>query len=483
MPFLSTPFLLVLIIFFGERRRNAREFCSLIASCIQFLSVYLLLPKVLQGVTTEVRLIRLYPAMDIVLMVDPFSTLFAMLSSFLWIVITCYSIFYMRCLHEKNQTRYYFFFGLSVLAALGVAYSGNLFTLFMFYELLTFFTYPLVVHKETDEARRAGRKYLFYLFGGALLSALSMALLYISYERLDFANSASLSIGGRSTMLFLGLFFGFGVKAALLPIHEWLPSAMVAPTPVSALLHAVAVVKAGVFSILRVLLFLFDYRAMEAKPLHELLLWFIFLSIIVSNLLAITQSNLKRRLAFSTINNLCIVTFGALLFDPHGLKGAILHMPFHSFLKIALFMCAGIIYSSSKREGVEEMDGIGKTLPFTMGCFFLASLGIAGIPPISGFWSKWYLCLAALRTGRYLFLFGLLLNALLDVFYLFPIAYRGFFCGGEGTMGQERRSLLGLVALCLCIAFSILFFFAPNAFFRFVSLSDLTVYGIFGEGR
>jgi formate hydrogenlyase subunit 3/multisubunit Na+/H+ antiporter MnhD subunit len=282
-------------------------------------------------------------------------------------------------------------------------------------------------------------------------------------------------------IIFAGFIIGFGTKAAIMPLHEWLPSAMVAPTPVSALLHAVAVVKAGVFCCLRVILYVYG-----PKTLNDLNLWIILaavvsFTIIAANLFALTQDNLKRRLAFSTINNLAVIILGASLITSESVRGALLHLPFHGFMKITLFMCAGSIYVATKKELISEMDGIGRQMPVTMAAFTVGAAGLVGIPPVCGFLSKWYLCLGALQSSEIVFLFVFLASALLDAAYFFPIVFNAFFKTGKRNPRAVREApFLVAAPLAVTALLSVIFFVFPDAVLRFYSMGDLVVKSLFG---
>jgi multicomponent Na+:H+ antiporter subunit D len=365
----------------------------------------------------------------------------------------------------------------------GVALSGNLITLYMFYEILSVSTYPLVAHKETPEAILAGRKYLAYLLGGAVFILFAMGATYYLTGTLDFVSGGLFQGQGTPAMLrviFACFMIGFGTKAALMPIHEWLPSAMIAPTPVSALLHAVAVVKAGVFCVLRVIIYVFGRETLRQLGLWETLAYCASFTVIAANAIALTQDNLKRRLAFSTINNLAMIILGASLLNAEALRGAVLLIPFHGFMKITLFMCAGAIYVRTGKESISELKGIGRQMPVTMGAFTLGAAGLVGLPPVCGLLSKWYLCLGAFNSGEMIFLFVFLASALLDAAYFFPIIYNAYFRGDTRESAQVAEAPLlmtaPLVASALC---SVVLCFAPGAVFRFFNLADLVVKTIF----
>jgi len=359
--------------------------------------------------------------------------LFALGASLLWVAASFYSIGYMRTLEEHAQTRYFACFALALSATMGVAFSANLFTLFLFYEALTLATYPLVAHKETAEAKAGGRKYVVYLLGAAKVMLIpAIILTYNLAGTLDFRSGGVFpdsALAERPTLLYIvfALFlFGFA-KNAVMPFHSWLPAAMVAPTPVSALLHAVAVVKTGVFSTLRVVLFVFGPAAMRELGADKLALVFASVTILVASLLALRQENLKARLAFSTISQLSYIVLGGALLAPAGVLGGIAHITNHAISKITLFFCAGSIYVSAHKTEVSETAGLAKRMPWTMAAFTIASLSLVGIPPFSGFVSKWYLALGSLERGNPWLLAVLLVSSLLTAAYLGPIVYKAYF--------------------------------------------------------
>ncbi|MEW6263674.1 MAG: monovalent cation/H+ antiporter subunit D family protein [Thermodesulfobacteriota bacterium] len=473
-----------LILVTRAKRADLREFCTILASVGLFGAVYAMIPLVLEGRTLKFTLVPITNGVALELRVDAFGLVFALLASFLWIVVSVYAIGYMRGLKEHAQTRFYFCFAMAIFGATGVALSGNLLTLYMFYEILTVATFPLVAHKETPEAAKAARKYLVYLLTGAAFVLFAMAATYYLTGSLDFF--AGGFVAGRGSPDFLRIIFaafiiGFGTKAALMPLHEWLPSAMVAPTPVSALLHAVAVVKAGVFCCLRVILYVFGPKTLTDLHLWTTLAVVVSFTVIAANLFALTQDNLKRRLAFSTINNLAVIILGASLITFESVRGALLHLPFHGFMKITLFMCAGAIYVATKKELISDLNGIGRRMPVTMTAFTIGAAGLVGIPPVSGFLSKWYLCLGALRAGEIVFLFVFLTSALLDAAYFFPIIFNAFFKPGPGNPGRVREAPFPLVApLAVTAFFSVVFFFFPDAVFYFYGLGDIVVKNLFG---
>jgi multicomponent Na+:H+ antiporter subunit D len=477
----------LLILVTGERYRNLRELWTILASVIKFSLVASMIPLLLEGKIIECTIISLSPGIALQFRVDAFGIFFATLASALWIATSIYSIGYMRGLNEHAQTRYFFCFAFALNGALGVAFAGNLLTLFIFYEILTIATFPLVAHRETPEAVRGGRKYLAYLLTGAALVFFSMVLTYHLTGTLDFVGGGFLQGHGQDNtlrLLFVTFMLGFGTKAALMPIHEWLPTAMVAPTPVSALLHAVAVVKAGVFCVLRVVLYVFGPQLLSDLNLWLVLAYFASFTIVVSGMLALAQDNLKRRLAFSTINNLAIIIMGAALLSPSAIIGGIFHIAGHGFMKITLFFVAGAIYVKTHKEQISELHGIGRAMPITMGSFAIGAMGIAGTPPAVGFISKWYLCLGSLESKEIVFMFVLLTSALLDIAYFFPIIYNAFFDRLQQGVASDvdEASMLMVVPLAICAIMSVILGIVPDAFFHFFEVATLAAKNILGFG-
>lgn len=417
----------------GERRANLREFWSVAAGILQAAFVISMIPAVLAGRQPGLVLVQVLPGMEFAFRVDGFGLLFALGASLLWIATSFYSIGYMRALGEHAQTRYFSCFALALSATMGVAFSANLFTLFLFYEALSLATYPLVGHKETPEARAGARKYIIYLLGAAkLLLVAALILTYNVAGTLEFRKGGILPVAelaARPTLLYVtfALFlFGFA-KNALMPLHSWLPAAMVAPTPVSALLHAVAVVKTGVFATLRVFLFVFGADGMRLLGADSLALGVASVTILLGSLLALGQDNLKARLAFSTVSQLSYIVLGAALLTPSGILGGVTHITNHAVSKITLFLCAGSIYVSTHKTEISQMSGLAKQMPWTMGAFAVASLSLVGIPPTSGFISKWYLAVGTVERGSAWLLGVLLTSSLISAAYLGPIVFRAYF--------------------------------------------------------
>ncbi|MGW8267969.1 MAG: proton-conducting transporter transmembrane domain-containing protein, partial [Longimicrobiales bacterium] len=409
---------------------NAREAATLTTSIVLFGLVLSLWPEIAAGGRPHIRLATPIPGIPLELEVEPLGYLFSLVASFLWIVTTLYSIGYMRGHHEKNQTRFYLFFAVAISAAMGVAFAGNLLTLFLFYEVLTLCTFPLVTHHQTDAAKKAGRVYLGILLTTSVgLQLLGIIWVYSLTGTLEFRAGGILDghISTGAVPVLLALFvFGVG-KAAVMPFHRWLPAAMVAPTPVSALLHAVAVVKAGVFTILKVSVLIFGPELISSTGAADLLLWAAAATIILGSLVAFTKDNLKARLAYSTISQLSYIVLGALLANRWGIIGGGLHIIMHAFGKITLFFGAGAIMVAAHKTEISQMKGLGRTMPFTFGAFFVGALSIIGLPPAGGVWSKWYLGLGTLEAGELGLLAVLMVSSLLSLVYLLEIPVRAFF--------------------------------------------------------
>lgn len=469
----------VLILISGEKNRNLRELWTIVAALINFSLVISMIPVILKGELISFTIINIFQNIPLQLKIDALGMIFASLSSTLWIVVSIYSIGYMRGLNEHAQTRYFFSFAVAISGAIGVAFSANLFTLYMFYEILSISTYPLVCHKESPDAIKAGRKYLTYMLVSAAFILFSIGVTFKLTGSLEFIAGGFLE-GTESQNVLRILFFtfiiGFGAKAGIMPIHEWLPSAMIAPTPVSALLHAVAVVKAGVFCCIRVMHYVFGANLLAELNLWMILAYIVSFTIVVANMIAIAQDNLKRRLAFSTINSLSVILLGSVLLTSDGIRGSLLFIGFHGFMKITLFLCAGAIYVKTHKERISDLDGIGRQMPITMAAFSIGALGLIGLPPVCGFISKWYLCLGAVSSGQNVFLFIFLISALLDAIYFFPIIYSAFFKkSGNEYLKFDEAPVLVLAPLSFTAVFSLIFCIFPNFLLNFLNLASMAV--------
>lgn len=461
------PLICAIAIVLFRKHKNAREACTITASVAEFLLITSMVPAVTSGNKLYYTLTPIIPGIPFELHLDAFGLFFGFLASLLWILTSVYSIGYMRSLKEHAQTRYFLFFAVAISSTIGVAFSGNLLTFFVFYEMLTLSVYPLVIHKETQEAKRAGIKYLAYTLSGGVVILLGIILTYTFTNTLEFIEGGFIEGHASNEMLqilFMIFVIGFGVKSAIMPLHAWLPAAMVAPTPVSALLHAVAVVKAGVFGIIRIIYFVYGNELVSELGVGIPLAYFVSLTIVLGSMLALLQNNLKKRLAYSTISQLSYIIVGASLLTPHGLFGSILHMAYHAFMKITLFFCAGAIYVVTKKEDISEMDGIGRIMPYTMAAFSLCAFGLIGIPPIGGFLSKWYLSAGAIEANELFFVLLFVVSSLLNAAYFLPIVVNAFFKPVDVNQGRKEAPALMLLPLILTAAFSIIFCVLPEAF-------------------
>ncbi len=404
---------------------DLREGATLLGAAALFGCAILLATQVSAGLEPELTLWQAAPGLAFYFKLEPLGALFALVASGLWIVNSLYSIGYMRGNRERNQTRFYMCFAIALLGAMGVAMAGNLFTLFVFYEVLTLSTYPLVAHKGDEKAQRGARIYLLTLLGTSIgLFLVGVVWTWAVAGSLDFVEGGLLAgqVGpGVASALLLLFAFGVG-KAALMPFHFWLPNAMVAPTPVSALLHAVAVVKAGVFTILKVAIYVFGEDLLNQTPATDWILAVACFTIVVSSLIALTKDNLKARLAYSTVSQLAYVTTGAMLADAAGFTGGALQIAAHATGKITLFMCAGAIYVATGVQNISEMRGLGRRMPWVFGAFLIGALSIIGIPPLAGDWPKYELMQgAADADGKGYVIAILIMSSLLNVAYLLPI--------------------------------------------------------------
>ncbi|OPY72442.1 MAG: Na(+)/H(+) antiporter subunit A [Syntrophorhabdus sp. PtaU1.Bin002] len=435
---ISIVLVTAILILLSRKRPNLREFWSLAGSILTFISVAVMVPTILNSQKIVYTLSTIAPGISLNFRVDALSLIFGIVSSFLWIFATCYNIGYMRSLNEHAQTRYYMCFAIAILGAQGVSYSGSLFSLYLFYEIITIFTYPLVAHHQDEEGYAGAKKYIVYLMGtskGLLLPA--TVLTYVFTGTLDFADNITTGIFTKGTdglwvtVTYCLFLFGFA-KAAIMPLHNWLPSAMVAPTPVSALLHAVAVVKAGVFCICRVMLSVFGVELLQGLNLGLYTAYFVSFTILVASIIALTKDDLKARLAYSTVSQLSYIVLGVALLDPSGMLGGILHIVNHGFSKITLFFCAGAVFVATQKRKISDMEGMGYAMPFTFGAFAIASLSMIGAPPVAGFVTKWYLLNGALEIHNLPILIVLMASTILNAGYFAPITYKAFFQGRKG---------------------------------------------------
>lgn len=428
---LSVSFIAMFVVLGFNKMPNQRDITSFVAAIIKFLIVISMAPIILSGNIIEYTMFTVMPGIEFKFRVDALGMVFATIASFLWILATVYSVGYMRSSKERAQTRFFACFTVSIFAAVGGAFSANLFTLLVFYEVLSLATYPLVYHKETPESWAGSKKYIIYLVGTSKTFLLAAVVLtFLIAGNLDFAPHGLLADVNASpillTVVYICFLIGFA-KAAIMPFHAWLPAAMVAPTPVSALLHAVAVVKMGVFCVLRVVFHVFGIDLLRDLNLGIATAYVVSFTIILSSIYALTQDNLKRRLAYSTVSQLSYIVLGAVLLTPSGMAGGIVHLANHAFSKITLFFCAGSIYCAAHKTEISQLSGIGRKLPWTMAAFFIASLSMIGIPPSAGFITKWYLAIGSIEANQLPILVVLLVSSVLNAAYFLPITYKAFF--------------------------------------------------------
>ncbi len=459
---LAIPAIGAVLIAAAGRWPNLRETITLLTAVSLLYVVASLVPTVLAGQQPASTLLPMLPGLSIRLVVEPLGMLFALIASGLWIVNSIYSIGYMRGNNEKNQTRFYVCFAIALASTMGIAFAGNLLTLFLFYEALTISTYPLVTHHGTAEAKRAGRIYLGILIGTSIgFLLLAIVWTWSLTGTLDFTQGGILAgrANGAITGALLGLYmFGIG-KAALMPVHRWLPAAMVAPTPVSALLHAVAVVKAGVFSVVKVIVYVFGIENLLAIGSGDWLAWIAAFTIIAASVIALRSDNLKRRLAYSTVSQLSYVTLAAALLAPASVIGAAFHIAAHAVSKITLFFAAGAIYTAAHKTEVSQLDGIGRRMPITMTAFTIGALSLIGIPPAVGFISKWYIISGAAENGQFWAVAVLIVSTLLNAGYFLPIVYAAFFKPAQNDDRHGEAPLPIVIALIVTASLTIALFF------------------------
>lgn len=488
----AIPMVTALFIMFSGKRPNIRESWAVIGAVLTFLSVVNLLPLVFQGVHPEHTFFTLYSGISVKFRLDGMGLLFAGTSSFLWILAAFYCVGYMRGLNEHAQTRFYVCYAISVGGAMGAAFAGNLFTLYLFYEIVSIATYPLVMHHQDEEGYEGGKKYIVYLFFSSKAFLLTgMVLLYMQCGTLDFdglgiVNGIFPEGASKPLVIVIYLMFLFGfAKSGIMPLHNWLPSAMVAPTPVSALLHAVVVVKVGVFSTSRVMLSVFGTQLLSDTGLGIFTAYFVSFTIITASVIALTKTNLKARLAYSTISQLSYILLGVAMLSPNSVTGGLIHITNHAFSKITLFFCAGAIFVASGKKDIREMGGLAKRMPLTMVAFTLASFSMIGVPPVSGFVTKWYLAIGAMDIHNWIILTILMVSSLLNAGYFVPIVIQGFFGkplpedeGVNDNLEKNTLIMFMVVPLMITALFSVAFGFYPDLFLRIIGAVDTNFFAI-----
>ena len=477
MATLLLPLIGTIGIIITQSNPNVREGVTLVTASLLTVLVVMIANQFLNGKEFALTVTEPFPGISIAFKIEALGMLFALVVSLLWIVTSIYSIGYMRCHKEKNQTRFYAAFAIAISCTMGVAFSSNLFTLFLFYELLTLSTYPLVTHAGTGEAKRGGRVYLGILLGTSIgFFLLGILATWFISGTLDFQQGGILS--GKLDPAWAGLLYAlflFGIgKAAIMPFHRWLPAAMVAPTPVSALLHAVAVVKVGVFSLLKVTIYIFGSDFILSNDITGSLIWVAAATILFASMIAMTKDNLKARLAYSTVSQLSYISLGAMLASKSGLIGASMHIAMHAFAKITLFFAAGAIFVTAHKKLVSELNGLGRAMPITFIAFFIGALSIIGLPPFGGMWSKWYLGLGAVETGQLLLLAVLMISSLLNIAYLLPIPVRAFFstpASGEHYTKINEAPKTILFAMIVTSITCVVLFFYPDPLHQLATLA------------
>ncbi len=423
-----------------EHRHRLRTNFNLAAALIKLALVVGMALGVLAGNTYEFRF-PLVEGISFVLRADALGLMFTVLSSVLWLFTTIYAIGYLE--KSPNRSRFFGFFSLCVASTVGLALAGNLITFFLFYELLTLSTYPLVAHRGTAKALHAGNVYLAYTLSGGMVLLLGIAVLHGLAGEVDFAAGSGLrvldpALDPMLTIVFVLLIAGLGVKAALLPLHGWLPIAMVAPAPVSALLHAVAVVKAGAFGIVRVVYDVYGTELAWRLEVLEPLGWLAAATILYGSIRALAQNDLKRRLAFSTVSQVSYIILGLTLLSPIGMAGGLVHLLHQGLMKITLFFCAGNYAETLGVHHIDHLDGIGRRMPATSTAFTIGAFGMIGVPPLAGFVTKWYLGIGALADGKGWVLAVLIVSAMLNAAYFLPVLHRIWFRSQSAPWPAEQ---------------------------------------------
>ena len=472
----------VLLILQPTSRRVRRQYVMgsvLVTAALAFAAIYL--AAVTPGGMPGCTLVRFSAEFSISLRIDGASMVYGAIVSALWPLVTLYALEYMS--HEGSENRFFAFWIACFGVVLGVAFAEDFLTLYLFYELLTLSTLPLVMHSMDEKARYAGRKYLIYSLSGAAFAFIGVVFLLSYGVNLDFAYGGVLNrtlVAGHEATLqtvFVISFFGFAVKAAVFPFYAWLPDASVAPTPVSALLHAVAVVKAGAFAVLRLIYFGFGAGFLRGTPAQAVVMTAAIVTIVYGSARSLRTPHLKRRLAFSTVSNLSYILFSLTVMLPAGLTGALTHMVYHAVVKITLFCCAGAIIHQSGREYVYELEGMGRRMPVVFATFTISAFALVGVPPLGGFAGKWMICSAAVQSGKPLAYFGigaLILSTLLTTLYMMTIVARAYFPVGElDTEALSRIHDPGramTVPLVILTAAGVLLALCSNRLIEFLAL-------------
>ncbi|MCX5497608.1 proton-conducting transporter membrane subunit [Kaistia dalseonensis] len=467
---LIIPAVTLLAILLLGRRPNLREAATLSGAILLFITVAQLLVDVLAGARPELHLASVAPGLTLALRIDPLGMLFGVVAATLWVANSVYSIGYMRGNDEPRQTMFYACFAIAIFSTMGLAFAGNLFTLFVFYEILSLSTYPLVTHKQNPAAMKAGRVYLITLIGASMILLLP-AIIWTGLVAgtLDFKAGGILDgkLGPVALSILLAMFVFGAAKAAVMPLHRWLPAAMVAPTPVSALLHAVAVVKAGVFTILKVVVSIFGIETLSKTGSADWLVYVAGFTIIAASVVALRADDLKRRLAYSTIGQLSYIVMAAALVSPLAVLGAALHIAAHAISKITLFFAAGSIYTAEHVTKVSQMNGIGRRMPWTMAAFAIGALSMIGLPPTAGFLGKWFMLGAASSAANWFAVGVIVVSTVLNAAYFLPILTAAYLKPANGPVKEAPLAMV--VALSATALGTVMLFFFPEVPFRLAS--------------
>ncbi|MBP02627.1 MAG: cation:proton antiporter [Rhodospirillaceae bacterium] len=460
------PALVGCICFLLPKRNFVRDGVTILGAISHIFVMSQLYSAVISGAVPKLHVLKIFPGANISFAVEPLGLLFGGLVSILWLISSVYAIGYMRASNEDRLHIFFGFFAIAISATVALAFSDNLIALFVFYEVLTFSTYPLVSHRRDSDARDGARKYITILLSTSVLFFLP-AIVW-TY---GLSGTVEFKVGGIipsdtsvSTLLILAFLFLYGVgKAAVMPVHRWLPSAMVAPAPVSALLHAVAVVKAGVFTILKIIIFVFGVDSFKSFGGSTYFVYISGITVIVASVIALGHDNLKSRLAYSTISQLSYVVLAASLATPLAIIGACMHIIAHAFLKITLFFAAGSIYLSAHKIKISDLDGIGKRMPFTMLAFAIGALGMIGIPPTAGFLGKWFILSSVMSSQDYFVIFVIFVSTLLNTSYFVPVIYNSFAKSEQKIPTDDHGESPFMVVLPLSITAlaSLLIFLFP----------------------
>jgi multicomponent Na+:H+ antiporter subunit D len=466
-----SPLVGALLIFIFNRQKRLIEFIFVgSALVLLFITVFIvnLGPEVFHK---NVVLLNIIGSIPLAFNIEPLGVLYACVASGLWLVTTIYAIGYMNANQEKHLARFYICFCIAMSAVMGIAYASNLLTLFIFYEMLTLSTYPLVAHKETETARSGARVYIGILLTTSIGFFLAAILwTWQATGTLDFVSGGILSeqLTNNQLMILFALYaFGIG-KAALMPFHRWLPAAMVAPTPVSALLHAVAVVKAGVFCVLKIVVYVFGLDLLETSDASMPIIWVAAATMLLASFVAILQDNLKLRLAYSTVSQLAYIVLGAAIATSASVVGASLHLATHAVGKITLFFCAGAIYTACKKTLVSELNGMGRVMPFTFTAYTIAAISIIGLPPMAGSLSKWFLVEGAVDAGMIFIAVAYLISTVLNIIYLLPIATNAFLKSADGESTLNEAPIAVVLPLCVTASLCLILFFMMPAMYDFL---------------